>query len=235
MKLQFPPTFPKTLINEIMQNTEPQKTHWSDKYLIPLNACNSAVRTARKYATPQEAWEAWKQGNQMLWILLRTETDRAKSLYCLCKIVEQVLTLFTKRFPQDKRPQNAIEAARRCADNPSQANRAAAYAAAEAAEDASGVYPEAEDAEYADDYEYTDDTADAALAASNVAYAAAVAFDPAATDPIVAAANAAASAAYTAARAASSTPFWDVDDDYGAELKVQADIVREYFPMAPIP
>ena len=243
-----------------MQNTEIKKTHWTSKYIVPLDACNSAIRTARKYATPQEAWEAWCQGNEMLWILLRTETDQAKSLQCLCEIVEQVLPRFTKLFPHDERPRQAIEAAMRCADDPSRANRAAAYAAAEAAECASGVYPGVGDDGYAGDDWYGGDdwydedggyieddeyiewgeyaeyaAADAALAASNVAYAAAVATDPAATDPIVAAANAAASAAYTAARATASSPFGDIDDGYAYELEVQAEIVRKYFPTAPVP
>jgi hypothetical protein len=41
-----------------------------------------------------------------------------------------VLPIFEKEFPDDDRPRKAIEAARRCIDDPSDGNKAAAEAAA---------------------------------------------------------------------------------------------------------
>jgi len=81
---------------------------------------------------------------------------------------EQVIKIYEKKYPDDKRPRQAIEAAKKCIDNPSQENKAAADAAADAA--------------YAAAY----DAADAAYAA-NAANAAAYAADAAAYDANVAA------------------------------------------------
>ena len=47
---------------------------------------------------------------------------------------EQVLDIFEKKYPNDKRPRLAIEAAKKCIDNPSDKNKKVAYAAAYAAD-----------------------------------------------------------------------------------------------------
>ena len=48
---------------------------------------------------------------------------------------EQVIDLFEQKYPDDKRPREAIEAAKKCIDDPSEKNKvaAAAYTAAYAA------------------------------------------------------------------------------------------------------
>ena len=46
---------------------------------------------------------------------------------------EQVLELFEKKYPEDKRPRVAIEAVKKCLSDPSEKNKAAAGAAARAA------------------------------------------------------------------------------------------------------
>ena len=49
---------------------------------------------------------------------------------------EQVIGFFEKKYPEDKRPRKAIEAAKDYLKDPSDKNKAAAYAAAYAAADA---------------------------------------------------------------------------------------------------
>ena len=51
---------------------------------------------------------------------------------------EQVIDLFEQKYPDDKRPREAIEAAKKCIDDPSEKNKvaAAAYTAAYAADTA---------------------------------------------------------------------------------------------------
>ena len=113
---------------------------------------------------------------------LMTKNQRVKwAIYC----AEQVLPIFETKYPDDKRPRQAVEAAKKYLKNPTAAYAAAAYAAAAYAADAA-------DAAYAADV-----AADAANAA-NAAYAAYVAAANAA-DVTAAAANAA-DAAYAAAK-----------------------------------
>jgi hypothetical protein len=105
---------------------------------------------------------------------------------------KRVLKHYEAKYPEDKRPRLAIQAAMRWAKSPTEENRAAAYAAAYAARAA----PYAANAAYAADYA----AAYAADYAANAAYAAA----DAAADAAYADANAAYAAA-EAARAASAS------------------------------
>jgi len=89
---------------------------------------------------------------------------------------EQVLEIFEKKYTDDKRPRQAIDAAKKCINDPSKKNKSAAAAAA----------------------------ADAAYAAADAAYAAAYAAAAAADAAAYAAAAAAADAAYAAAAAAAA-------------------------------
>ena len=78
---------------------------------------------------------------------------------------EQVLDIFEKKFPDDKRPRLAIEAAKACIDNNTSKNRKTAYAAAAAAYAA--AYDAADAAAYAAAY----DAADAAKKSNQLATA----------------------------------------------------------------
>ena len=112
--------------------------HFADEILVPLNACTRSVKKAREYSTLQEAWDNWDRGDDMLWLLWKLEADPLKQIHCACDIAERVLPIFEKKYPDDKRPREAIEAARRYADDPSNENRRKVRAAASAAWDAAG-------------------------------------------------------------------------------------------------
>ena len=94
-----------------------KKPHWVDEHLVPLDTPKRIIAKARTYATPQEAWDDWDTGIDMLWMLSQTKADRTKTIHCLCDIAERVLPIFEKTYPEDKRPREAIEAARQYADS----------------------------------------------------------------------------------------------------------------------
>lgn len=108
------------------------------------------------------------------WLTVRLLTHKQQIKYAIFA-AEQVLDIYEKKYPNDKRPRRAIAAAKKCVINP---NDNTAYAAANAASAA---------------YNAATAAANTASAAANAASAAANAADTAAY-----AANAAGTAAYAA-------------------------------------
>jgi len=72
------------------------------------------------------------------WLILQLVSYNQSVAYAVFA-VEQVIDIYARRYPADQRPQNAISTARKCLIDPSRKNknaaRAAAYAAADAADD----------------------------------------------------------------------------------------------------
>ena len=148
-----------------------------------------------------------KQLSWANWLIVRIMNYKQYVSYAVFA-AEQVIDIYEKRNPDDKRPRLAIEAAKKCLDYPSKENKvAAAYAASTfyasasfyAAYAATAFYASyaATDASYAASYA-------AAYAASYAAYAAAdsAAAFYAAAYAAYAAADSAAAAFYAAADAA---------------------------------
>ena len=113
------------------------------------------------------------------WLIVRL-LKRADKIRYAIYAAEQVVDIFERKYPEDKRPRQAIDAAKTYLNNPTRANKRAAYAAAAYAYAANAA---AANAAYA-------------AAAANAAYAAAYAAYAA-----NAAAAYAANAAYAAAAA----------------------------------
>jgi hypothetical protein len=156
------------------------------KQLTDFKACEDAIQWVRdnKY-TLKEAWAKSKRADWLLWYMCRTEMATQKErIHIICDCAATALKYVPKG---EDRPRLAIEAARKYADNPTEENRNATYAAANAATDAAYA---ADAATYA-----------AAYAADAATYAAAYAAAHAATDAAYAA-DAAHAAAYAAAYAA---------------------------------
>ena len=134
------------------------------------------------------------------WLICRLFDRRQRIQYAVFA-AEQVLDIFEKKYPDDKRPRLTIEAARACVEDNSAAAAYHAAAAAVAAYDATAAYDAAYHAAAA--YDVADAANDAANAANAAYHAAAVAADAAnadnATYHVVAAAVAAYHAAYAAA------------------------------------
>ena len=93
--------------------------------LTKLGACTEAVKWAGR-KTPKKAWETCKRGDWLLWIAGKLNVDRKLLVLVACVCARTAL----KYVPADEdRPRLAIEAAERWADNPTEKNKAAAWAA----------------------------------------------------------------------------------------------------------
>jgi hypothetical protein len=123
----------------------------------------------------------------------------------------RVLKHYEDRYPEDKRPREAIQAALKWAKDPTEANRAAAYNAANAAHNAANAANAAHNAAnaaadaaayHAYHAAYAANVTNAAAYAANAANAAAYAYHAAYAANVTNAANAAAYVAYAAAYAA---------------------------------
>jgi hypothetical protein len=87
--------------------------------------------------TIAEALEAGCEISHAVWLAARVSPAYLRAVVVwAADCAERVLPVFEGRYPNDKRPRAAIEATRRCIDDPSADNRqstAAAYAAARSA------------------------------------------------------------------------------------------------------
>ena len=97
--------------------------------LTELGACAEAVKWAGR-KTPKKAWETCKRGDWLLWIADKLNVGRKLLVLAACACARTAL----KYVPAgEERPRLAIEAAERWADNPTEKNKAAAWAAGDAA------------------------------------------------------------------------------------------------------
>ena len=159
-------------------------------------------------------WNTCPRGDWMIWLLRKTQSiDRQTSVKLACLWAEHVLSIYESKYPDDKRPRLAIEAAQAWADNPTPSNLAL-------------VRQAADEAWVARRFSYSAARADAA------AYAAASAY--AATDSVVtdSAAAYAADAVYAAAAVGVADGVYAADAAAAcaAECKWQADSIRRLVP-----
>jgi hypothetical protein len=91
-----------------------------------------------------------KQLNWANWLIVRIMEYKDFVAYAVFA-ANQVIDIYEKKYPDNKKPREAIEVAKRCIENPSEENKNAAYVAADAA--------------------YAAYAADAAYAAADAAYA----------------------------------------------------------------
>ena len=108
------------------------------------------------------------------WLIVRLMTHKQKVQYAVFA-AEQVIDIFERKYPQDKRPRAAIDAARACIENPNKGNRRAYAAATAAYAAATAAYADADATAYA--AAYAAYAAYAAADAATAAYAAAYAAD----------------------------------------------------------
>ena len=162
-----------------------EKRACSPDYEWWLKYCEGLDNDAqiRKLAKKDYSWANW--------LLVRIMTYKQYVSYAVFA-AKQVIDIYEKKYPNDKRPRVAIKAAKKCIKNPTKKNKAAADAAAAAAAYAAASY-----AAYAASYAAY--AAASYSAASYAAYAAAYAADAAdAADDAAYAADAADDAAYAA-------------------------------------
>ena len=104
------------------------------------------------------------------WLIVRLMSYRQYVSYAVFA-AEQVIGIYEKKHPDDKRPRQAIEAAKKCLKSPTKKNKAAAYAAHAAAYAAHASYA-AHAAAHAASYAASYAAYAASYAASYAAYAA---------------------------------------------------------------
>lgn len=179
--------------------------------LWELGACRESVSWLRRSGLSMaEAWRVCKRGDWLLWYAVRVVDRRAVVRAC-CDVARGVLHLVPAG---EEQPRLAIEAAERWAEEPTAANRNAAWDAALAARDAalaSGSYA----------------ARTAALAACEAA--------------MTAANNTGRVVPWSVANNAAHAEAWAVNDADNsaspaamkASLKRSADVVRRHFPEVP--
>jgi len=109
------------------------------KWLQEHDACAEGMRWCKKNdlfdSTPRKFIEALIEGDHVGWAswLIARLLDHDGQIKYAIFAAEQVLHIFEKKYPDDKRPRKAIEAAKHYLETHSAADRKAADAAADAA------------------------------------------------------------------------------------------------------
>jgi hypothetical protein len=131
-------------------------------------------------------YDECERGDWLIWLLRKSRNlDKPKAVELAIVCARHVLEIFEKKYPEDKRPRQALKAAEKWLSNPTEENRksaayaaAAAYAAYAYASPASAAYAYASAAYAA--YAYASPasacTAACTAAAAAAAYAAADAY-----------------------------------------------------------
>jgi hypothetical protein len=128
-------------------------------------ACESGATWASQFETLAEVYDKCERGGWMIWMLQKADKlDKPTAVKIAIECAEHVLHFYEDKYPDDKRPRLAIDAARKYLSDPNEENRKAAAYAADAADAAAAAY-----AAYA---AYAADAADAVAYADAAAYAA---------------------------------------------------------------
>jgi hypothetical protein len=172
-----------------------------------LQPCRESIEYLNTQADLKSAWGNCHNGTWMIWYLRRKKLlSKNQSVQIAINCAESVIDIYKKKYPHNKAPYNAIQAAKNWIENPTEKNRKTAAAAAATA----------------DAYDAAANAAAAAAAAANAADAAATA----AADAAAAAADAAYADAYDAvayADAADAVAYAAADADAAAADAAYAD------------
>jgi hypothetical protein len=97
------------------------------------NPCQSGREFALQFQTMSEVWQACQRPDWLFWILEKhAPLEKEQSVKLAIAFAEAALSYWTN--PDDLRPSQAIEAARKWLNDPSEENLSAAEAARAAAE-----------------------------------------------------------------------------------------------------
>ena len=102
------------------------------EYLESRNACQGAIDWVSD-KTLAEAWQTCDRPEWMLWLYERNNPDKMTCVKIAVYAARLVLPIWQEKYPDDKCTQQAIEAAEKWTENPSEENRQAAAMAAGAA------------------------------------------------------------------------------------------------------
>ncbi len=79
-----------------------------------MDACREAqtwVNSLPPETTPEAAWVACARGDWLLWVAARIGVDRKLLVLAACACARTALPFWEQRYPEDRRPHEAIEAA----------------------------------------------------------------------------------------------------------------------------
>jgi len=118
------------------------------EFLIEQRACTDGfkwwVKNCEGLDTTEQIRKLSNSRNDWAnWLIVRVMNYKQYVSYAVFA-AEQVIDIFEDKFPEDKRPRKALEAAKRCIDNPTKENKSAAAAAAAAAAYAAAAYAAAD-------------------------------------------------------------------------------------------
>ena len=172
---------------------------WTEQEIRGFHPCSAGLGFAavRKFDL-YRVWQECERGDWLIWLLDKTNNiDKAIAVRLAIECARHVLPIYEVKSPGDKRPREAIQAAEKWSNQPTEENKKFASAAYPAAYSA---YSAASAATYA-----SAAAASAAAASASAASAAAAADASAAAAAAVASASAAAAAsAYAASASAAS-------------------------------
>lgn len=173
------------------------------EFLQSKNACSNGLEFA-KGKSMQTVWNTCHRGDWMMWLYKFRNPNRKKCIQIAIFRAEQCIGDFERKYPNDKDPRKAIDAAKAVLKNDTKENREKAKIASDSA------YASACDSDFASAYY----SACASVYAS--AFASACAFS-----------SAFASVYYSAFSSAFSSIFASASAE---QLKEQADLIRKLIP-----
>ena len=135
------------------------KTKFNEKWLLDESPCSDGLVFARSCNFDfAKIYDTCERGDWLIWLLRRTKNlSKPQSVKIAITCAEHVISIYEKKYPNNKAPRNAINAAKKWLKEPSEENRKAAYAAADAAYAAAYAAADATDAAaYADAYAAAD-------------------------------------------------------------------------------
>ena len=103
------------------------------QYLESRGACQDAVDWAGG-KTLDDCWQTCDRPDWMLWLYERNTPDKMTCVKIAVYAARLVLPIWQEKYPEDLRPQRAIEAAEKWVENLSEETRQAAVAAGAARE-----------------------------------------------------------------------------------------------------
>ena len=101
------------------------------EYLESINACQEAIDWVDD-KTLEESWVTCTRPDWMLWLYGRNNPDKLICVKIAVYTAKLVLPIWQRKYPDDLRPQHAVEAAEKWIENPSEENRQEAAEAAAA-------------------------------------------------------------------------------------------------------
>jgi hypothetical protein len=194
-------------------------TKITKKWMIEKNACGEAVKAWEEKGCEPNPIKIINLAMEMNrfdwanWLIVRVMTSYKQYVSYAVFAAEQIIDIYEQKYPNDKRPRAAIEAAKKCITAPTKKNKAAAANATTAAYAATA---------YADAAAAANAYAAAAAAANAAAYAATYATTYAAAYAATYATYAATYATYAATYATYAATY----ATYAAEKAIQTKIIN---------